>query len=222
MSAWGILSKIFKLPSTTIQIRHLSFNMEFDVVTNESHKWEATTTSNPVETGSQISDHIQVLPDKLDMTGIISNSSLIWMKDNLLTLGKAVGLYDGESEVQKAFDLLRKLLENRQAVTVYTRYRTYPSMVLTSLSIPRSIENGDAIEFTASFTHIKQVATLIVDASDAGINSDSTSSEDVGRRTESTSNTGNKNCSGTSTETKITVNNQVNIGNKQTNNINVN
>lgn len=214
MSSWGILSKIFKMPSSTIKVRQLSFCMEFDVVTSENHKWEATTTSNPVETGSQLTDHVQLSPDTLDISGIITNSSLMWLKDNLATIGKALGLHDGESDVQRAFDQLRKLLENRQPVTVYTRYRTYNDMVLTSLSIPRTVENGDSIEFTASFTHIKRVSTLTVNAEDAGINPAETSSKETGRRAESTSNAGNQNSvqvdSSTTSKTETTINNQNN------------
>lgn len=186
---WGILSKYLKKPSAIVEVSSFLLNMEFDVVTLESHQWEAITTSSPVETGSEIVDHVQLLPDKLELSGIISNSTLEGSKGKFLDT--LFDFLDGESNVQKAFDQLRKLLENRQPVTVYTRYKTYNDMVLTSLSIPRSTNNGDAIEFTASFTHIKRVSTLTVDAEDAGINPQSASDKSTGIKSQNQQNQGN-------------------------------
>ena len=186
---WGILSKYLKKPSATVEVSGFMLNMEFDVVSSEQHQWEANVTSNPVEIGSTINDHVQLQPDKLDISGIISNSTLEGSKGKFLE--KLFDFLDGETAVQKAFDQLRKLLESCQPVTVYTRYKTYNDMVLTSLSIPRTVENGDSIEFTASFTHIKRVSTLTVNAEDAGINPKSTSDESIGRKSQPQQNQGN-------------------------------
>ncbi|WP_114987715.1 phage baseplate protein [Pragia fontium] len=43
--------------------------MEFDVVTSESHTWTADVTTNPVETGAVITDHVQLKPDSLEISG---------------------------------------------------------------------------------------------------------------------------------------------------------
>lgn len=216
---WGILSKYLNKPSATVEVSNLFFNMEFDVVTTESHKWEATVTSNPVEMGTAVTDHVQLSPDTVEIAGIISNASLEVSKGKFID--KLLGLLDGESNVQRAFDQLRKLLENRQPVTVYTRYKTYSNMVLTSLSIPRSKDSGDSIEFTASFTHVRRVSTLTVDAEDAGINPGQTSSTDVKHRSEPKNNAGKQNTSqvdnNTEIKTETVVNNQTDVSNKQTN-----
>ncbi|WP_373994793.1 hypothetical protein [Pragia fontium] len=45
--------------------------------------------------------------------------------------------------MQKAFDQLRMLLENRQPVMVYTKYRNYPDMVLTDY--PFRVKRGRGI-----------------------------------------------------------------------------
>lgn len=185
---WGILSKYLKKPSATVEISNFLLNMEFDVVSNESHQWSSNVTSNPIETGEAVSDHVQLNPDKLDISGIISNSTLEGSKGKFLDM--LFDFLDGESNVQKAFDQLRKLHENRQPVTVYTRYKTYNDMVLTSLSIPRAKESGDSIEFSASFTHVKRVSTLTVDSDDAGINPKSTSSVSTGLKAQTTQNRG--------------------------------
>jgi hypothetical protein len=161
---WGILSKFVGCPKAAVEINNAFFNMEFDVVISEQHKWGAEVTTNPVEDGNTLTDHIRINSDSLDITGIISNASLSRWKGHFIE--KLFDILQPESNVQRAFDQLRKLLEKRQPVMIYTRYRNYPDMVLTSLSIPRNKDSGDAIEFTASFTHVKRVQTLTVDASE--------------------------------------------------------
>lgn len=202
---WGILSKSLKKPSGALELSNHLINIEFDVITTERHKWGASITSNPVEDGSFVADHVGLTPDSLDITAVISNASLERWKGEFLE--KLFNIFDGESNIQKAFDQLRKLLESRQPVVIYTRYRCYTDMVLTSLSIPRTKDSGDAIEFDASFTHIKRVSTLIVDAADAGIYPEKTESESTKRKSESPKNKGSTPPTQTDEETKTKVEN---------------
>lgn len=165
---WGILAKKLTAANDTVSLNNGYINMEFDLITNESHSWTSDVTLHPVEDGQAISDHIQRKPDTLDISGIISNASMRRWRGSFIE--KLKNILNPESDVQKAFDKLHQLMDDRQSLTVYTRYRNYPEMVLTHLSIPRKKEDGDAIEFTAKFTHIRRVSTLIVNAKDAGIN----------------------------------------------------
>ncbi|PHI29694.1 phage baseplate protein [Budvicia aquatica] len=167
-SVWGILAKYLTSPSGVVGFQNEYINMEFDVITNESHNWTADVTTNPIETGEVVTDHVQLKPDSLEISGIVSNASIQRWRGRFLET--VFDFLNGESNVQKAFDQLRMLLEKRQPVMVYTKYRNYPDMVLTRLSIPRKAGDGDCIEFSATFTHIKRVSTLTVDAEEAGIN----------------------------------------------------
>ncbi|SFB97291.1 phage baseplate protein [Pragia fontium] len=188
-SVWGILTKLLNDKSSgVVRFQNAYSNMEFDVVTSESHTWTADVTTNPVETGAVITDHVQLKPDSLEISGIISNSSIErWRGRFLETLSD---LFNKESNIQKAFDQLRMLLENRQPVMVYTKYRNYPDMVLTRLSIPRKAGEGDSIEFSATFTHIRRVSTLIVDAEEAGINPKQADSPATSRKSSPKNNKG--------------------------------
>lgn len=56
-------------------------SIDLDVTNEEIHEWTNDVTTNPVEIGAPISDHIQELPDKIRITGMISDSAI---SDNVI------------------------------------------------------------------------------------------------------------------------------------------
>ena len=140
-------------------------NIELDAALDENHEWSAEATSNPVEEGAPVTDHVIEQSDKLKIRGFVTDSPL--------NLSQSVsGLVNSGSvgnRTQAVFDLLYDLIKIREPMTVYTKHRIYDNMVLTNVTIPRSAGVGEAIEFNAEFIHIRKVATQIVDVPD-GIN----------------------------------------------------
>ena len=49
-------------------------SLDLDVTQDEIHEWNNEVTQYPVEIGSPISDHIQLNPDNLTISGLITNS----------------------------------------------------------------------------------------------------------------------------------------------------
>lgn len=135
-------------------------SIDLDVTLDEAHEWLNDIVTNPVEVGSPIADHIQQQPDKLTITGFISDSPIT---DSIASQLSSVGDAEFGTRVQTAFDLLRALMASKKLVTVYTRYRIYTDMALASINIPRSAGLGEAIQFTAQFTHVRMVETKTVD-----------------------------------------------------------
>ena len=155
-------------------------NIELDAVLQEEHEWSAEATSNPVEEGAPITDHVIEQADKLRVSGFVSNTPV--------TLSGSIASFLGGSsapKTQDVFDLLHELLKLKQPMTVYTKYRIYDDMVMTAVNIPRSTSNGDALEFNVEFVHIRKVATQIVDVPN-GISSKKASNGDAatGRKAE--------------------------------------
>lgn len=130
-------------------------SLDLDVMQDEVHEWKNDVTQFPVETGSQITDHIQPLPDFISVTGIISNSAI-----GVDALKKQ---QSGEDRCQTAFDLLRKFHEDGTLLTVYTRYKVYTDMALKSCNIPRDSGIGDSIKFKLEFVNVRLVNTQTVD-----------------------------------------------------------
>lgn len=133
-------------------------NIELDAVLDESHEWAAEATSNPVEVGAPVTDHVIEQSDKLKIKGFVT--------DTPLTASQSVGQI---SRSQEVFDLLHQLIKLKEPMTVYTKHRIYDDMVMTNVTVPRSAGVGEAIEFSAEFIHIRKVATQMVDVPD-GIN----------------------------------------------------
>lgn len=139
-------------------------SIDFDVLIDESHEWTSDVTTNEVEEGSDIADHIRNQPDRVSFTGQISNANL-YPEVTSASSESATGQVDsagGNDRIQTTFDLLRKLHETRQVVTVYTKHRTYTDMALTSCNIPRNASIGDSLQFTLQFTKIRIVSTQTV------------------------------------------------------------
>lgn len=133
-------------------------SLELDLVLEETHEWKVEATTNPVETGSPISDHIILHPDKLRVRGFISDQS-INLSFNLFDKSK----YGSQSKTEFAFEMLRGMMKGKDVVTIYTKNRTYPNMVMTDLTIPRSSTIGEAMEVTMEFLEIRKVTTILVD-----------------------------------------------------------
>lgn len=204
MSLLGIL---FDSGKSTVSMFSGPVSIELDVTIDESHEWTLDVTTNPVETGAPISDHIQELPDRLTITGMITNTPLTGSIIDIFS-NAFQSLIDGkgnDDRVKTTFDLLRTMYEQRELVNVYTKYRIYENMALTSINIPRSSGIGDAINFTAQFMHIRIVDTQTTDIP-SGISKkkDSKSTDSVKKKASPTSKSGAKSNSPVTGEPKST------------------
>lgn len=131
-------------------------NIEFDAVLLESHQWSADATSNPVETGSPITDHVIEQADKLALTGFISDSSI--------TLSSNLAIFSGNKpKTQIAFDALREAIKAKETVTIYTKFKLYEDMIITKIDIPREKADGNSIEVKIELINIRKVSTALVD-----------------------------------------------------------
>lgn len=133
-------------------------SIDFDVTMDEAHEWTNDVTTNQVEIGAPVTDHIQPQPDRLTITGMISDSPL-----NLEIQSEISALNGTDERAQTAFDFLRKMHEKRILLTVYTKHKVYADMALASCNIPRSAGIGMAVNFTLQFMHVRLVSTQTVD-----------------------------------------------------------
>lgn len=140
-------------------------NIELDANLEENHEWSVEATTNPVEYGAPVTDHVIENADKLRIRGFVSDATM----DSLFSakgFAQISGLFNGKkvaSRTQAVFDTLKKLIKSRQPVTVYTKHDIYFDMIITDITIPRSPSNGEAIEFTVDFLHIRKVRTKKVE-----------------------------------------------------------
>ena len=124
--------------------------LDLDAAPTQTHVGENEITAHPVETGTAIVDHVRVKPDKLTIEGVVSDSPLDGSNTSGLDLSGAA--YQQLQAMQKAGELLQ----------VVTSLRTYTSMVITSINVPRDSKTGKALKFTIAFEQIILVGTKTV------------------------------------------------------------
>lgn len=133
--------------------------LELDATLSETHSSESEVTEHPVETGSNIVDHVRPKPESLTLEGIISNTPVD--EKTRTKVGKAVKGATGRAEA--ALIALRRMRDEGRLVIVATRHRTYSNMVLVSLSVPRDAKLGDVVRFSATFKQVRIVSTRMTD-----------------------------------------------------------
>lgn len=133
-------------------------NIELDAILEETHEWKVEATSNPVEEGSPVSDHIIIHPDRIRVRGWVSNQG-VTLSLNIFDAKK----YGTQKKTEYAFETFREMMKAKGVLTVYTKNRIYTNMVLTDLSIPRKPADGESLEFIMDFLEIRKVATVITD-----------------------------------------------------------
>jgi len=119
-------------------------------VTDEVHDREARITEYPVEEGSDITDHIQLANDRLKISGLITETPLLYLAP----------LREGgeQSRTVDAMVMLETLMAQRSPFTVVTGLKRYENMFFTSLSFPRSGSMG-ALVFSAQLQEVRTVST---------------------------------------------------------------
>lgn len=117
--------------------------LDLDVMLTESNDLSAKATEYVVEDGSPISDHVIVESEKLKLSGWITPSDIVQMTAT------------GRPKLIDAKATLRKIMTDRQTVTVITGLDSYSDMVVETCSIGRSNE-GDRLTVDLSLVKIRK------------------------------------------------------------------
>lgn len=125
--------------------------LDIDATVSQQHSGENEITEHPVENGTNIVDHVRVKPDKLTIE--------CWVSDTPISGEASV---PGSPLSSLAYQQLLAFKTDGQLLTVTTTLRTYTSMVITSLSVPRDAKTGKALHFTCTFEQIITVSNQTV------------------------------------------------------------
>lgn len=119
----------------------LSGVVEFaaDLTIEERHERSAEVTQHPIESGAQVSDHVILSPERVMLTGFVSDSGVA-------VLGSQPG------STQSAFETLEAAWRKREPVSLVTGYKTYQDMVITRLNLPRN--RPESMRFDMELQHV--------------------------------------------------------------------
>lgn len=116
----------------------------FDLLTQEQHNFNNQVSDHNIEDGSTVSDHIKNELENGSLTGLITNFSI-----------RTYGITTNRA--QDAFEEMIRLWKSKELVTVITIMRVYEQMAITSVSVARSNQTGEAIELNISFKKLRTV-----------------------------------------------------------------
>lgn len=192
----AILSLLFKREPRVLEIqaprpfageggKNLRTFLKIDAFENIQHQHEAEITENPIETGSLVSDHMDVKPKVLTFTGLISEAPISIQQATVGNVAGSVGGLAGGllgpatqlattagvaalggslmnkpgNRVLDGFRAIEELQAKKIPVTIITGLRAYENMVLTSFTPTESAPTGRSLSFTATFREIRMVSS---------------------------------------------------------------
>jgi len=116
-----------------------------DVTLNEKHSHTAETTDNPIEDGSNASDHTIQSPDQYSLEGIWTDTPL-----------------DADrAELNRSNDKYRKLVrlkEEAEPLTVVSGLRVYENMIIQSINSRDDPSTGFSVPVSVSFKESRFVS----------------------------------------------------------------
>lgn len=123
--------------------------IKFDVLISQDEQYQAQVPDYPVESGYKV--HDSVLPDPLSVDTILylSNTPVTWRSN--------IGV--SRTRVQTIEERLREIFWNREPVVYKTSDRTYLDMVITSMTISKTQEDGYARKIPITLKQVEVTAT---------------------------------------------------------------
>lgn len=137
------------------EVRSEFGSIVFDTVTVEEHKYASRVTNFPVEFGPIVSDHIVKEPDRVNITGIVSDTPI-----NIF------------APFNRSVDVFNKLVDiqaRRVVVELVTGIKVYSNMAITLLDVPRNIKTGQTLTFNIEFQKIVFVDTIQLELNQGNI-----------------------------------------------------
>jgi hypothetical protein len=125
-----------------------------DASVNETHTKANDLTKHPVETGTDITDHIRQQPQKIEITGVISDTPLF-----LLASVSAPSPVDGQTlgtddRVRAADKEFLRAMDQGSTLSVFTTLRQYANMVITQYAVTRDKDTGNILSFKMTLEEI--------------------------------------------------------------------
>lgn len=134
----------------------------------EQHSVQGEVSDHPVETGVDIVDHYRVLPRKLEIEAVVSDSpiagGLLGVVPGATAVTGAIssigGLIDGDDKPSiNAWHELNRFFDDAVVVTITTSLQTYTHMVLTDLVGTRDAKTAGGLYFSCTAREVIFVET---------------------------------------------------------------
>ena len=151
-NGFTILASVYN-PASDNYIRNYQA-IVFDAVTDTGVRRQADITSYPVESGAEVSDHIQIKNNTFKMSGVITETPIRLERD-LLYSASVNG-----TRISQAITYLDQIFDSRQPITLVTEHKVYENVILSGISYDYKSEF--AMQFDLEFEQIRLVSKATV------------------------------------------------------------
>lgn len=152
-----------------------------DASLSEQHVYTAQATTQQVEKGADITDHVRALPPRVTLEFMITNTPLGAVKtysDGVLGSVRNIEVQAGgkrftyqafqfDSPIDRVREVFGDLVMAVQAVNLFslvTTLASYEDLACVNFSVPRNQQSGNALRGTMDFSQIQFVETELADA----------------------------------------------------------
>lgn len=125
----------------------------FDAYLKFTHTSKLTITSQPVQSGSSLTDNAYMQPRTLDIDIAMSDSATSLVSGQFSS---------SKSRAVTAYEVLSALQSQRIPTQIYTKYGTYEDMLLETLTVQDDFTTSHAMKCTASFSEVLVATTRTV------------------------------------------------------------
>lgn len=151
-----------------------------DALLDYETRFESEVTSNPVEDGFPVADHVTRKPITLSLTAVFTPSALRGASPNRL---------------QEVLAAIQAIYKAGEPVTVQLRSAIYENMVLVSAPLPRNVQDGVCYKCRLDFVQVRRVTQRTEDvpedtASEEAAGSAGASEQDAGTASQTEIGTG--------------------------------
>jgi hypothetical protein len=127
----------------------------FDNIPRVLHEQSGVVTLNPVQDGAPIGDHFYVIPARLTVEILMSDSMQSY------TFGQ---FSDGVARSVSCWQTLKALQAAKAFITISSRLDTYDSMLITDRRGEETVDTAHAGRFTVTFTQVILATVTLTNA----------------------------------------------------------
>lgn len=141
-------------------------DVSIDTILDEAHDTSMNVTTQPVEIGADISDHIYANPTTVNITGVISDTHNNTFFDVGLVgfaadvAGKIAGDTQ-QSKSQRAWAKLQEIQRKGQLIDLVTNLRVYNNMAIVAMSCKQDKDSILEVRFSMTLREIFIVSSEI-------------------------------------------------------------
>lgn len=135
--------------------------VRMDASLEETHDKSVAVTEHPIEDGSNITDHIRTMPEQINITGMVSNTPIVFLASTRAP-SPIKGKNRSRDRVKTAYEELRRIMNKGERVTVVTSLRKYENMVLQNLTVSRNVQLGNVLHADMTLREIQIAETSSV------------------------------------------------------------